>query len=378
MQRVARDRERRVRRVAESRRSRRRAGHERHRVLRPFVHRRSVRAHCSPKPAPMTEILIAKCDPQADRGHAPQLAVPARPPDRRVRADPQPLPRRVSRTHMTDRFPAEWEPHDATWIAWPHHEPDWPGKLGPIPWVYAEIVRVLAAARARRDPLSRRRREAPRPSAHLDAHGVDDERPPARRAERSRVAARLRRRPASSTTTGAVALVNWALQRVGEVRQLRARRRRSARPSSASRGCRASSRVRPDTGERVVLEGGGIETDGAGHDARHRRVAAVATCRCAIPGLTREGYERVFRDAPRHSPDHLARRRLRRRRHARPHRRHRALRRAGRRSCSRTRKIRPTTRTIAARWTTAAPRSSPARRDGALRRREAAVSARRR
>jgi agmatine/peptidylarginine deiminase len=41
------------------------------------------------------------------------------------------------------RMPAEWEPHAATWIAWPHHEPDWPGKLGPIPWVYAEIVRVL-------------------------------------------------------------------------------------------------------------------------------------------------------------------------------------------------------------------------------------------
>src|SRR5438067_6634407 len=40
-------------------------------------------------------------------------------------------------------MPAEWERHDATWIAWPHHEPDWPGKLGPIPWVYAEIVRAL-------------------------------------------------------------------------------------------------------------------------------------------------------------------------------------------------------------------------------------------
>src|SRR4051794_28206386 len=41
-------------------------------------------------------------------------------------------------------FPAEWSRHDATWIAWPHHEKDWPGKLAPIPWVYAEIVRVLA------------------------------------------------------------------------------------------------------------------------------------------------------------------------------------------------------------------------------------------
>ena len=42
------------------------------------------------------------------------------------------------------RWPAEWERHEATWIAWPHHEPDWPGKLEPIPWVYAEIVRILS------------------------------------------------------------------------------------------------------------------------------------------------------------------------------------------------------------------------------------------
>ena len=41
-------------------------------------------------------------------------------------------------------MPAEWEPHAATWLAWPHHKPDWPGKIEPIPWVYAEIVRNLA------------------------------------------------------------------------------------------------------------------------------------------------------------------------------------------------------------------------------------------
>ncbi len=42
-------------------------------------------------------------------------------------------------------MPAEWEPHEATWLAWPHNPEDWPGKFQPIPWVYAEIVRLLAA-----------------------------------------------------------------------------------------------------------------------------------------------------------------------------------------------------------------------------------------
>src|SRR5919204_2149141 len=42
------------------------------------------------------------------------------------------------------RMPAEWEPHEATWIAWPHNRSDWPGRFAPIPWVYAEIIRNLA------------------------------------------------------------------------------------------------------------------------------------------------------------------------------------------------------------------------------------------
>jgi agmatine deiminase len=41
-------------------------------------------------------------------------------------------------------MPAEWEPHEATWLAWPHYEGDWPGKFDPIPWVYCEIIRNLA------------------------------------------------------------------------------------------------------------------------------------------------------------------------------------------------------------------------------------------
>ncbi len=42
-------------------------------------------------------------------------------------------------------MPAEWEPHAATWIAWPHNLDDWPGRFAPIPWVFADIVRKLSA-----------------------------------------------------------------------------------------------------------------------------------------------------------------------------------------------------------------------------------------
>lgn len=42
------------------------------------------------------------------------------------------------------RMPAEWEPHEATWIAWPHNRSDWPDKFEAIPWIYVEIIRQLA------------------------------------------------------------------------------------------------------------------------------------------------------------------------------------------------------------------------------------------
>ena len=41
-------------------------------------------------------------------------------------------------------MPAEWEPHLATWLSWPHELSDWPGKFTPIPWAFAEIVRHLS------------------------------------------------------------------------------------------------------------------------------------------------------------------------------------------------------------------------------------------
>src|SRR5438309_12097274 len=41
-------------------------------------------------------------------------------------------------------MPAEWEPHEATWLGWPHEVTDWPGKSVAIPWAFAEIVRNLS------------------------------------------------------------------------------------------------------------------------------------------------------------------------------------------------------------------------------------------
>ena len=41
-------------------------------------------------------------------------------------------------------MPAEWDTQIATWLAWPHHLSDWPGKFAPVPWVFAEIGRYIS------------------------------------------------------------------------------------------------------------------------------------------------------------------------------------------------------------------------------------------
>ena len=52
-------------------------------------------------------------------------------------------------THPTPKdlgyyFPAEFAPHVATWLSWPHKEASWPGKIHTIYPYYSRFVKYLA------------------------------------------------------------------------------------------------------------------------------------------------------------------------------------------------------------------------------------------
>ena len=50
----------------------------------------------------------------------------------------------TSPTSLGYRMPAEWEPHEATWLTWPHNEETWPGQdMQKIESVYLQIIRNL-------------------------------------------------------------------------------------------------------------------------------------------------------------------------------------------------------------------------------------------
>jgi len=191
------------------------------------------------------------------------------------------------------RFPAEFEPHAATWIAWPHHEPDWPGKLEAIPWVYAEIARVLS--RHERVEILCHDEDVRDAAQHvLVAHGVTKN-------VRLHVVPTDRVWLRDSAPTGVIGddgetvLVSWRFNAWAKYPNYE-QDALVGQAVAAITGLRRIEPHRPDTGERVVLEGGAIDGNGRG--------ALLVTEECLLsteqsrnPGLTRDGYETIFRDA---------------------------------------------------------------------------------
>jgi agmatine deiminase len=70
------------------------------------------------------------------------------------------------------RMPAEWEPHAATWLAWPHHPTDWPGKGLVVEWVFVEIARLVSRSERVRLIVADRSERA-RAASALRRSGLD-------------------------------------------------------------------------------------------------------------------------------------------------------------------------------------------------------------
>ncbi|MBI4886888.1 MAG: agmatine deiminase family protein [Acidobacteria bacterium] len=194
---------------------------------------------------------------------------------------------------MPFRMPAEWEPHRATWIAWPHHEPDWPGKLAAIPWVYAEIARELAEHEPveilchNHDVLEGAR-------LALDAHGVRADRVTLHQVLTDRVWLRDSAPTAAFNDAGEVILVHWSFNGWAKYPNWR----HDVEVGAAIGRLAGLGRVeplRPDTGERIVLEGGGLEVNGQGL-LLVTEEWLLSHVQVRNPGLGRADYERIFAD----------------------------------------------------------------------------------
>jgi agmatine deiminase len=190
------------------------------------------------------------------------------------------------------RMPAEWEPHEATWIAWPHNPEDWPGKFEPIPWIYADIVRCLSAVE-RAEILVNDAEAEDAAWKMLELTGVSLEDVRFHRWPTDRVWTRdsgpifVRQRE-----TGAVGLTQWKFNAWAKYENWRNDVEIPARVRESVELPGWEPVVR---GERVVLEGGSIDSNGQG--------VLLTTEECLLsevqqrnPGLTRADLEQCFAD----------------------------------------------------------------------------------
>jgi agmatine deiminase len=187
-------------------------------------------------------------------------------------------------------MPAEWEPHAATWLAWPHHHADWPGKFEPIPWVYTETIRNLTRHERVElivnDAVAERRvrKLLDRASAHLA--NVRFHRWPTNRVWLRDSGCIFVKRDSELLVTN-FRFNAWAkYSNYGHDERIGARMAHTA----------DSQEIRPlSKNARVVLEGGSIEVNGCG--------TLLTTEECLLskvqqrnPGMSRKDYERVFAD----------------------------------------------------------------------------------
>lgn len=199
-------------------------------------------------------------------------------------------------------MPAEWEPHAATWIAWPHNREDWPGKFAPIPWVYTEIVRCLSRVErvhiVVRDQTMKRR-----VSDQLDKVGIDLDAVQFFKAETDRVWLRdsapafvVRNKSEPGADDDLVGLVGWRFNGWAKYDN----HRRDARlPRKFERWLKRPRWVpRVEQGGasvKVVMEGGAIDVNGMG-TLMTTEECLLSDVQARNPGLDRSAIEQVFAD----------------------------------------------------------------------------------
>jgi len=188
-------------------------------------------------------------------------------------------------------MPAEWEPHEATWIGWPHNTADWPGKFAPIQWVYAEIVRGLSTSEIVRilvqdgnhEKVARRHLA----KSNVDLGRVEFFRCPTDRGWTRDSGPWFVRETATARLTIAKFRFNAWAKYPNWKRDSRMPEKVAAKVGLPLAGI-------AHNGADVVLEGGSIDVNGTGSILTTEECLLDETTQVRNPGFTRSDYETVF------------------------------------------------------------------------------------
>jgi agmatine deiminase len=193
-------------------------------------------------------------------------------------------------------MPAEWERHEATWLAWPHNADDWPAKFQAIPWVYAEIVRCLSQTE-HVDIVVNDEAAKQRALSVLERNGVNLDRVSFHPWPTNRVWTRDSGPIFVRNNAGGIGLTNWHFNGWAKYSNWQLDNQLPDRVAGLLDVPQWQPSVVLANGEhhRVVLEGGSIDTNGAG--------VLLTTEECLLsevqqrnPGVSREQLEDILSD----------------------------------------------------------------------------------
>jgi agmatine deiminase len=204
---------------------------------------------------------------------------------------PSPSPTNASPYSLGYHMPAEWEPHEATWLAWPHELTDWPGKFAPIPLVYAEIVRHLSRVERVRILVEDARAES-RARAALRKSGTNFSTVDFSRIPTNRGWVRDYGPIFIKNAAAQVAATHWVFNGWAKYDNFT---RDAAAFARVNRKLRQPVWSPSLDGRRIVLEGGSIEVNGHG-TLMTTEECLLSPIQARNPNLSRADLEVAFRD----------------------------------------------------------------------------------
>lgn len=190
------------------------------------------------------------------------------------------------------RMPAEWEPHEATWLAYPHLSYDWPGKVSAVRWAMAEFVRKLQEGETVR-LLVRDAKEAKRASSLLRRGG-------ARTSELEIHVLPTNRSwlrdsgPTFVLQGSSLQAVCWRFNAWGRYSNWQLDTQVGRSIAKLAGATTVEPRI---AGQRIVLEGGAIECNGKGTVLTTEECLLGQGRHARNAGLRRKELESVLRDA---------------------------------------------------------------------------------
>lgn len=189
-------------------------------------------------------------------------------------------------------LPAEWGPHEASWLVWPQNESDWPGKFSSIKRVYRQIVSHLSESEKVRiivNPGKARKRA----KNFLEKESIDLTNVEFYECPTDRSWIRDSGPFFVRANSGKLGVLDFGFNAWAKYPEWQ---NDDLVPGFIARTLHLDSQIPTRLGRQVVLEGGSIDVNGEGSLITTKQCLLSAEKQARNPSFERNDYEEIFHE----------------------------------------------------------------------------------